>query len=259
SLSQLSMVRYWLQRRRRERIAWGLAINGFALLLCVAILIGTIYHKGQHGGWVTIVVTSGVVATCLWIRRYYAQARQSLQRLEELVPAFPQENGKRAPIIDAQQPTAVLFVGGYTGLGIHALLTIQRLFPGHFRNIVFVSIGVVDAAAMKGIEEVERLRADTRAALERYVQLARGLGLAADYRMALGTDPIDTGEELAAEITREFPDSIFFLGNLVFQRERWFHRMLHNQTAYRLQRRLQFAGMNAMVLPVRVLEGATAT
>ena len=37
------------------------------------------------------------------------------------------------------------------------------------------------------------------------------------------------------------------------QEERWFQRLLHNETAYQLQRRLQFAGLNAMVLPVRVL------
>jgi hypothetical protein len=40
----------------------------------------------------------------------------------------------------------------------------------------------------------------------------------------------------------------------VFERERWFQRLLHNETAYQLQRRLQLAGLNAMVLPVRVLE-----
>jgi hypothetical protein len=30
--------------------------------------------------------------------------------------------------------------------------------------------------------------------------------------------------------------------------------VLHNETAYQIQRRLQFAGLNAMVLPVRLLE-----
>jgi hypothetical protein len=33
--------------------------------------------------------------------------------------------------------------------------------------------------------------------------------------------------------------------------------VLHNETAYQIQRRLQFAGLNAMVLPVRLLEGET--
>ena len=33
-------------------------------------------------------------------------------------------------------------------------------------------------------------------------------------------------------------------------------RILHNETANQLQRRLQFAGINTMVLPVRVLSPA---
>jgi hypothetical protein len=156
--------------------------------------------------------------------------------------------------VDSRAATAVLFVGGYSGLGIHALLTIQRLFPGHFKNFIFASVGVIDAAIMKGVDEVDKLRQHTRESLQQYVELTRSLGLPADYRMTVGTEAIDAGEELANQISREFPRAIFFLGNLVFQQERWFHRILHNQTAYRLQRRLQFSGLNAMVLPVRVLK-----
>ena len=53
-------------------------------------------------------------------------------------------------------------------------------------------------------------------------------------------------------------DPVREAGKLVFQQERWFQRLLHNETAYQLQRRLQFLGLNAMVLPVRVLAGAPA-
>jgi len=44
---------------------------------------------------------------------------------------------------------------------------------------------------------------------------------------------------------------------LIFEEERWYQKLLHNETAYQLQRKLQFAGLNAMVLPVRVLQSAT--
>ena len=64
-----------------------------------------------------------------------------------------------------------------------------------------------------------------------------------------------SAEKLCVEVAREFPRAVFFAGKLVFQRERWFQRLLHNETAYELQRRLQFAGLNAMVLPVRGLAG----
>ena len=147
----------------------------------------------------------------------------------------------------------MLLVGGYGGLGVHALLTVQRTFPGHFKNFIFLSVGVIDAAAMKGIEEVDRVRLRTQGALEQYVQLAGRLKLAADYRMEIGTEATSVAEKLCLEVAQEFPRAVFFAGKLVVQRERWFQRLLHNETAYQLQRRLQFAGLNAMVLPVRIL------
>ncbi len=72
--------------------------------------------------------------------------------------------------------------------------------------------------------------------------------------MAIGTDVLDEGEELCSAIAADFSKALFFLGKLIFERERFYQRILHNETAYQLQRRLQFAGLNTMVLSVRVLE-----
>ena len=152
----------------------------------------------------------------------------------------------------------MLLVGGYGGLGIHALLSVQRVFPGHFRNVIFAFVGVIDSAAMKGVEEVEKVRADTEEALQRYVFLARRLGLASDFRLAVGTEAVTEAENLCRRIAEEFPRAVFFAGKLVFEHERWYQRLLHNETAYALQRRLQFAGLNAMVLPVRVIASRPA-
>jgi len=52
---------------------------------------------------------------------------------------------------------------------------------------------------------------------------------------------------------------VFFAGKVIFEKERWYQRFLHNETANQLQRRLQFAGLNAMVLPVRVLQQQAQT
>jgi hypothetical protein len=102
----------------------------------------------------------------------------------------------------------------------------------------------------------DEVRDRTAADLRRYVELAAGLGLAADSRMAVGTEAVATAVDLCISIAAEFPRSLFFAGKLIFERERWYQRLLHNETAYQLQRRLQFAGLNAMVLPVRVTEAA---
>ena len=50
----------------------------------------------------------------------------------------------------------------------------------------------------------------------------------------------------------KFPKATFFAGQLVFQKDTWLHRLLHNQTAYSLQRRLQWAGVPMVILPTRV-------
>ena len=150
----------------------------------------------------------------------------------------------------------MLLVGGYSGLGIHSLLAVQRLFPGHFKNFVFVSVGVIDSASFVNVQAVDEVRARTAAGLRRYVELAAGLGLAADARMAVGTETVAVAADLCGQIAREFPRALFFAGKLIFERERWYQRVLHNETAYQLQRRRQFAGLNAMVLPVRITEAA---
>ncbi|HVP68680.1 MAG TPA: APC family permease [Anaeromyxobacteraceae bacterium] len=255
SLSQASMVRLWISKKEPGRRR-GLVVHGVALALCLAILGGTIYEKGEEGGWVTIAVTALVVGLCFVIHRHYEGVQENLRRLDSIMAALPQRAPASSLAVDPNAPTAVLLVGGYGGLGIHALLSVQRTFAGHFKNVLFVGVGVIDSAAMKGVEEVDRVRLRTDQALQQYVALAHRLGIPADYRMAVGTEAVAEAEKLCAAIAKEFPRAVFFAGKLVFERERWYQRFLHNETAYQIQRRLQFAGMNAMVLPVRILEGA---
>jgi len=258
SLSQVAMLRYWLERRRETGFKRGALVHGAALLLCLAILTGTVYEKFGQGGWITLTVTGVVVGLCFVVRRHYQRVRQNLSRLDEIMNALPAHPVGQHRDLDRKLPTAALLVGSYSGLGIHQLLTIQRLFPAHYKNFVFLSVGVIDSATMKGVEEVEAVRQETEQSLRRYVDLAQRLGLAADYRMSIGTEAVAEAEQLCLVVGKEFPRAIFFAGKLVFEQERWYQRLLHNETAYQLQRRLQFAGLNAMVLPVRVLEPAAA-
>ena len=254
SLSQLAMCRFWW-RERRSRRDWGrqIAIHVVGLVLCLGILVVNVFEKFREGAWVTIVVTGAVVAVFVWIRRHYRQVQQSLRRLDDILPSMPK--AARPPReLQPTKPTAALLVGGYAGLGVHSLLTIQRLFPNYFQNFIFLSVGVIDSATFKDIAEVVEVKERTRAALDEYVALAQALGLAATARMSMGTEAVDAATQLCTEVAREFPRTLFFAGKLVFQEERWYQRLLHNETAYQIQRRLQFAGLNAMVLPVRLLE-----
>src|SRR5207244_3781021 len=108
----------------------------------------------------------------------------------DVLHSLPSEARGEPKAIDPKAPTAVLLVGSYAGLGVHSLLSIQRLFPNYYRNFIFVSIGVIDSATFKNVEEVEVVRRRTEQSLKEYVALAQRLGLAADYRMGIGTEAV---------------------------------------------------------------------
>jgi hypothetical protein len=256
SLSQAGMIRYWLMAdTRRKHPDWarhiGIHIGGF--VMCFGILLVNLLEKFTEGAWLTVIVTGALVSLCMIIKRHYNGVFARLKRLDQITNALPSGPARELPL-EKNKPTAVMLVGGFSGLGIHSMLTVMKLFPRYFHNVIFMSVGVIDSATFQGVDEVDRVREETEEALKKYVQLARNMGIPADYRMSMGTEAISECEKLAQEIAREYPRSIFFAGKLIFERERWWDRLLHNETAYQIQRRLQFAGLAMVILPVRVLE-----
>lgn len=257
SLSQAAMVRYWWQERRKQPWRGGIALHLLGLALCGAILVVNIVEKFNEGGKVTMAITGALVGLFLLIRRHYLKVRENLSRLDDVMAVLPKETTAPPAELDPKAHTAVLLVGGYGGLGVHSLLSVLRLFPGLYKNVVFVSIGVVDSATFKNIAEVDEVEQRTRTQLEAYVALAQRLGLAATSRMGVATEVVPEAERLCLAIAKDFPRSLFFAGKLVFQRESLWQRLLHNESAVQLQSQLQFAGLNAMVLPVRVMQGTS--
>jgi amino acid transporter len=257
SLSQAGMIRFWwMKETRRKYPDWArhLPLHLIGFVLCFGILVVNVLEKFTEGAWLTVVVTGAVVSLCMLIKRHYIGVHARLRRLDQILNALPQTTPKKELELQKKKPTAVLLVGGFSGLGIHALLTIMRLFPRYFVNVVFMSVGVIDSATFQGVEEVDRVREQTEEALRRYVELARGIGIPADYRFSIATEAVSESEKLAGEVAKEYERSIFFAGKLIFERERWWDRLLHNETANQVQRRLQFAGLPMVILPVRVLE-----
>ncbi len=230
-----------------------LSIHLLATTLCASILGVTIYEKFREGGWLTLLLTGVLVVVCVLIRRHYAQVRFRLRRLETELANLPISEHP-VPSIDPLQPTAVLLVGAFGGLGVHSLLSIFRFFPGYFKNVVFVTIGVIDSGNFKGHEQLEGLEESAKRIVGRYVELANRLGIAAEGVHRIGTDAVDEAEKACEELAQRYPRHMFFGGKLVFHRERWYERLLHNETAFAIQRRLQWKGHPMTVLPVRVME-----
>ena len=256
SLSMLAMLRFW-GRHRRTRPEWvsRTVLFGAALVLCVTILVITVYEKFAQGGWITVVITCLVIALCFTIRRHYRRVTLELDQLYRELGELPQSaKPAKAAVdtIDPRGPTAAVLVGSYGGVGIHTVLNIFRVFPGHFKNLVFVSVGVIDSGEFKGEHGVEDLRQRTREMLGNYLSLASGLGVPATARMTIGTEAVEEAEKLCLEVAREFPHVVFFAGKMIFQREKWYHRLLHNETALAVERRLRWMGKTMVTLPVRV-------
>ncbi len=256
SLSQLAMCVHWWRERKTER-SWGrrFAINGFGLLLTSAILLVTVTLKFREGGWVTVVITGSFVALCLVVRRHYGSVSLLMKRADDVLTTLPTPKraaGAGVPPPDRSAPTAVFLVSGFNGLGIHSLLQVQKYWPRYYRNAVFLSVGVVDSAKFKGSSEVEHLKRETEQDLAKYVEFAEGLGMHAEHNFAIGTDLLDEIVELCHKVKEKYDRPVFFTSKLIFPNENLANRLLHNQTPFAVQRRLQFEGLQTVILPIQV-------
>lgn len=254
SLTELGMCKFYItQRHKHKEWKHALPIHLTGLILCSSILVVVVLEKFSHGAWVTLVVTSMLIMLCLMIRRYYRKVYSKLGLVpveidptQEPVAAAPQKD------LDIHKPTAVLLVGSYGPLGIHALAQLRRLFGEHFQQIIFISVGVVDSGNFKGTDEMEALRQQTEDSMKKYVALATRFGMAARSMSVIGNEPVQPAVELCTEAALRYRNIMFFAGKLIFQRETFFQRLLHNETAIAVQNRLQWLGYPMLILPIRV-------
>jgi amino acid transporter len=265
TLSQLGMVRHWWLVRKKVARWWKkLMVNGIGLTLTAFILISVVVLKFNEGGWITIFITGSLIFFAVIIRRHYNKTRRLLRRLNGLVDvaeaemkniAEKREKGaERKPeiVCNPKDKTAVLFVNGFSGTGLHTLFNIVRLFQGIYRNYVFVQIGIVDSGVFKGAEQIENLQTFIQKDCQRYVEYMREHGYYAESVTSIAVDVIDETMRLAPGIIERFPNAIFFAGQLVFPEDTFFTRWLHNYSAFAIQRRFYQRGIPIVILPIRV-------
>lgn len=260
-LSQLGMVRHWWQVRGKED-GWEkkLIINGVGMLLTLFILLTVTIVKFHEGGWITVLLTGSLVSAALLTRRHYRHTFKLLHRLDELVATAeascridPAVTGRERTVqFDPKERTAVLLVNGFSGLGLHTLFGVIRLFGGTFRNFVFIQVGVVDAGNFKGADDVSRLKEQVKKDLDRYVHYMRCHGYYASAYSSFGTDVVDEVERIMPDVMKSFPNAVLFGGQLVFPTATIFSNVFHNYTIFAIQRRFYSQGIPLVVLPIRV-------
>lgn len=264
SLSNIAMTVHWVRSRKTDPTwAHHLPAHIAATLLCVTILIITVFEKFAEGGWITLVITSALTVFCFLVRQHYKLVVRAIKRLDRELPG--PEAGEAAMTLysdalgpkaegepDPRTPVAVIFVGGYGGLGRHAMLTLLRMFPGHFKGVVFVSVAVVDSDSFKGASEIAALEQRTNENLDAYRTFAATLGLPSAKSFSMGTEVAVEAERIGVDLLKRFPKAMVVAGQIIFEEDTAWNRILHNETAFIIQRRLQHAGVPMIVLPVQL-------
>jgi hypothetical protein len=262
-LSQSGMVRHWWQVRGQE-LRWRkrLFINALGFVLCSFILIMVIVLKFQEGGWITIFVTGTLVLLVVSIKRHYIHTSKLLTRLDSLVEVVestgeavsPEDikNPKPSVQFDPKAKTAILLVNGFNGLGLHTLFSVIRLFGDVYKNFVFIEVGVVDAGNFKGAEEMDGLKKKVEGDIEKYVRYMKANGYYAEGTTSIGIDIVDEVARLTEEALKRHPNGIIFGGQLVFGKEFFISRWLHNYTVFAVQRRFYEQAVPVVILPIRV-------
>jgi amino acid transporter len=257
SLTQLGMTKFWIKRRATiPHWKRNLILHIIAFILCFSILTIVVVEKFEDGAWLTVIITSGLVFFCFLIKRHYFKVMKKVRSLSDMLLDIPIFKDDKAEVvvreIQKNEPIAVLLVSNYGGLGIHSILQILQKFPKFYKQVMFISVGIIDSGTFKGSEELENVKNFVQSSSEKYIKFAHDLGLAAEYRMSIGTDVTEEGSKLCLQVAKDFPVATFFSGKLVFEKEKIYQRLLHNETAASIQKKLALEGIPMTVLPIRV-------
>ena len=251
TISLLGLSVHWVRARPPGWIR-RLSLSALGFVICFSILCITLWEKTFEGGWMTVIITGLVIGACVWMRRHYNETQAQIQQVDRLFAVKPAAPVASPPRLDPNAPTAVFLVGRSLGTGMHSLLWVARLFPGQFKNMVFVSAGEVDFQSFGGDTAVEQLEREVTATLAYYVNYCHSRGIASTSYHAFGTDPVAQLTDLCDKVAEEFPNAIFFASKLIFVHDNWWTQLLHNQTAILMQRRLHLKGRQMVILPMKI-------
>lgn len=253
AVSLFGLCLYWA-RNRKKGTYWlrRLLLSALGFIICAGILVVLLVERFAQGGWVTALIIGAIATLCIFIRNHYRETKQAIRSVDDVFATQPFGPNREPVEPDPEAQTAVFIVGTSRGGGLHALLWVQRMFPNHFKNFLFVNARTVDYHAYGGEGAMEKMRAEAAETLEYFVDFCHSHGMAASSYLGFGTDAVDEVTRLCEEISREFPHAIYFTSKLIFTSDNWLVRMLHNQASLAVQRRLHLEGLQMVILPMKV-------
>ena len=254
SMSLLGLSIYWFRHRhRQEKWLSKLMISVIGFIVCSSILLITIFEKFYEGGWITLLITSIFVGSGLLIRRMYRRFKINLMHKEaefynyEFLPSDPNLSA-----VDKSAPTAAIIVDQTFGSGMNCLLEIKKLFPGIFKNFIFVTVGEVDSNTMREEKRWRDMRRKTKSILNRYKNYCNANGRFAKAYIGYDTDVVEKLTQLTNRVSKDYPNVLFFGTKFIFDNENIFTQILFNHIPYIMQRRLHTKGQNMVILPMKI-------
>jgi amino acid transporter len=254
SLSLLGICVYWMTHRSKMRWIPKLFFSILGFIICVSILVTIIVTRFTEGGWLALVVNGLVIAICLFIKKHYQYTKQQVKKLDAMLFRPIKAPQPLTCQFNPMGKTAVFFVGKSIGEGLHTLLRAEQMFQKSFKNMIFISVGVVDVNNYQSETTLFLMKQKIEKRLNYFVKYAQQFNIPAKTLSAYGTNPIDLLEKLAEKAKKTCPDCVFFAAKVVPKKESWFTRQLHNDTAFLLHRNLYLRGMQMIMIPV-VLNG----
>jgi amino acid transporter len=252
AISLFGLCLYWWRHRKDARWVRRFLLSLTGFVICAGILAILLVERFTQGGWATALIIAAIAGLCIFIRNHYRETKRAIQSVDQVF-----EDQPFGPVTEPSEPdpdaqTAVFIVGTSRGGGLHALLWVLRMFPGHFKNFLFVNARTVDAHAYGGVGALEKMREDAAETLEYFVDFCQSHGMASASYIGFGTDAVEEVARMCEQVNREYPNSIFFTSKLIFASDNWFTRLLHNQAALAVQRRLHLEGLQMVILPMKV-------
>lgn len=254
SMSLLGLSIYWMRNRRRKPF-WKrkLIISGVGFILCGSILMITIFEKFYEGGWMTLLITSVIIAIGLWIKNVYKKFKIALGNKEIEFQKHEIVSEVDVTITpDKSAPTAAIIVDQTFGSGMNCLLEIKKIFPGIFQNFIFVTVGEVDSNTFREEKRWHEMRRKTREMLWKYKKYCNANGRFSKSYVGYSTDIVEKLSQLTNRVSKDYSNVVFFGTKFIFDNENILTQILFNHVSYIMQRRLHVKGLNMVILPMKI-------
>jgi hypothetical protein len=224
TLSQAGMVEHW-RRERGPGSARSMMVNGLGALCTAVTLVVVLVSKFVEGAWVTVLLIPTLLAVFTGVRAHYRTVAR--------------EVGSEAPLDAAhlEPPIALLPIRGWSAITRKALRISLKLTPD-----VYALHIAGDEQSVLDLEDTwsQRVR---QPAIEAGVTPPKLIVIFSPFRQLYR--PLI---QVVTDIQRSHPgrDIAVIVPELVATK--WFHYILHNQTAAIIKAYLLFSGLRRVIV-----------